>query len=86
MATRETDGARWEPPSFRTSRGFVARARVCTPLTKPEEKERLLAVYIIHKAIFIHKLIIIKAFISINRMTLVTGQEDNICSMEKIIC
>ena len=88
MATRETDGARWErlPPSFRASRGFAARARVCTPLTKPEEKERLLAVYIIHKAIFIHKLIIIKAFISIKRMTLVTGQEDNICSMEKIIC
>ena len=47
MATRETDGARWErlPPSFRASRGFAARARVCTPLTKPEEKERLLAVY-----------------------------------------
>ena len=86
MATRETDGARWEPPSFRTSRGFRrSRARVHS-LTKPEEKERLLAVYIIHKAIFIHKLIIIKAFISIKRMTLVTGQEDNICSMEKIIC
>ena len=48
MATRETDGARWErlPPSFRASRGFAARARVCTPLTKPEEKERLLAVYL----------------------------------------
>ena len=47
MATRETDGARWErlPPSFRASRGFAARARVCTPPTKPEEKERLLAVY-----------------------------------------
>ena len=33
------------PPSFRASRGFAARARVCTPPTKPEEKERLLAVY-----------------------------------------
>ena len=32
-------------PSFRASRGFAARARACTPLTKPEEKERLLAVY-----------------------------------------
>ena len=42
--------------------------------------------HIIHKAIFIHKLIITKASISIKRMTLVTGQEDNICSMEKIIC
>ena len=53
MATRETDGARWErlPPSFRASRGFAARARVCTPLTKPEEKERLLAVYKCHHPI-----------------------------------
>ena len=33
------------PPSFRASRGFAARARVCIPPTKPEEKERLLAVY-----------------------------------------
>ena len=41
---------------------------------------------IIHRAIFIHKLIITKASISIKRMMLVTGQEDNICSMEKIIC
>ena len=33
MATRETDGARWErlPSSFRASRGFAARARVHSP-------------------------------------------------------
>ena len=42
--------------------------------------------HIIHKAIFIHKLIITKASISSKRMTPVTGQEDNFCSMEKIIC
>ena len=53
MATRETDGARWErhekalPPSLRASRDFarLAASRACTPLTKLEEKERLLAVY-----------------------------------------
>ena len=42
--------------------------------------------HITHKAIFIHKLIITKASFSIKRITLVTGQEDYICSMEKIIC
>ena len=33
MATRVTDGARWErlPPSFRASRGFAVRARVHSP-------------------------------------------------------
>ena len=36
------------PPSFLTSRGFAAqRSRACPPLTKSEEKERLLAVYIV---------------------------------------
>ena len=33
MATRVTDGARWErlPPSFRASRGFAVRVRVHSP-------------------------------------------------------
>ena len=52
MITRVTKGARrerHEPPSFLASR--VSRlchskiARACTPLTKSDEKERLLAVY-----------------------------------------
>ena len=38
MAMRETDGARWELAA-------LLLARACTPLTKPEENERLLAVY-----------------------------------------
>ena len=60
MITRVTEGARRErhnkrdtlffllvlPPSFLASRGFTAkRSRACTPLTKSDEKERLLAVY-----------------------------------------
>ena len=49
MITRVTEGARrerHEPPSFLASRGFATeRSRACTPLTKSEEKERLLAVY-----------------------------------------
>ena len=55
MNTRVTEGARRErlffllglPPSFLASRGFAAQrslARAYTPLTKSEEKERLLAV------------------------------------------
>ena len=39
MATRVTDGARWERHEK------IETTRACTPLTKPEEKERLLAVY-----------------------------------------
>ena len=56
-STRVAEGARRErhekrenglPPSFLTSRGFAAqRSRACPPLTKSEEKERLLAVYIV---------------------------------------
>ena len=54
MATRVTDGARRERQFFFFSgcRRRFARlaasplARACTPLTKPEEKERLLAVCI----------------------------------------
>ena len=46
MATRETDGARWERhPDCRPRFARLAAsplARACTPLTKPEEKERLL--------------------------------------------
>ena len=42
MATRVTDGAAAALVS-RVSQLRLARA--CTPLTKPEEKERLLAVY-----------------------------------------
>ena len=44
MATRETDGARCEcrPRFARLAASPLARA--CTPLTKQEEKERLLAV------------------------------------------
>jgi len=58
MATRETDGARWEKHEKRETLVFFSGcrprfarlaasplARACTPLTKPEEKERLLAVY-----------------------------------------
>ena len=51
MITRVTEGTRregHEPPSFLASRGFAAQrslARACTPLTKSEEKETLLAVY-----------------------------------------
>ena len=40
MATRETDGPRF------ARLAASPLARECTPLTKPEEKERLLAVYI----------------------------------------
>ena len=58
MATRVTDGARWERHEKRVffisgCRPRFARlaasplARACTPLTKSEEKERLLAVYTI---------------------------------------
>ena len=44
-AGRETGEALGLPPSFHASRGIAAqRSRVCTPLTKYEEKERLLAV------------------------------------------
>ena len=38
MTTRVTEGARRRPC-------FSQRSRACTPLTKSEEKERLLAVY-----------------------------------------
>ena len=41
MATRETDGPRFARLAAQPL------ARVCTPLTKPEEKERLLAVYLL---------------------------------------
>ena len=48
MATRETDGARLERhPDYRPRFARLAAsplARACTPLTKPQEKERLLAV------------------------------------------
>ena len=52
MTTRVTDGARRERHSLssraaalvsRVSR--LRRSRACTPLTKSEEKDRLLAVY-----------------------------------------
>ena len=56
-----TEGARRERhekrengllPSFLASRGFAAQpSRACPPLTKSEEKERLLAVYIVFIAI-----------------------------------
>ena len=49
MTTCVTEGARRErlPPLFLASRGFTAQSsRACTPLTKSEEKERLLAVYV----------------------------------------
>ena len=47
MATRKTDGARWErhEKGWRTRFARLAAsplARACTSLTKPEEKERLL--------------------------------------------
>ena len=43
MTTRKTEGARVS--ASLVSRGFAAqRSRACTPLTKSEEKERLLAV------------------------------------------
>ena len=58
MATRETDGARWERPPKKGTLFFFSGCRprfarlaasplasVCTSLTKPEGKERLLAVY-----------------------------------------
>ena len=45
MATRETDGFSGCRPRFaRLAASPLARS--CTPLTKPEEKERLLAVYV----------------------------------------
>ena len=46
MTTCVTEGVRRErlPPSFLTSRGHSRLECACTPLTKSEEKERLLAV------------------------------------------
>ena len=38
MAMCETDGTRWELAA-------LLLARACTPLNKPEENKRLLAVY-----------------------------------------
>ena len=45
MATRVTDGARRERRPRFARLGASLLARVCTLLTKSEEKERLLAVY-----------------------------------------